>query len=338
MKKRYLIAGTVGLVSAAVAVKLLSRPRDVDWEKNRETVFNADYSRFVMVDGVRVHYQEAGSKTAPPLLLIHGFASSTLVWSEVLLKLADLGFHVIAPDLLGYGYSGKPRQNEYTIKGQARMIIGLLDQLGIERADFVGTSYGGAVAATCALDHPDRVKKLVMIGAVSNNDPTRYLLVRFFRSPVIGELIAPLLIGSRVLLRRRMKRVYDRHSLVLDERRVESRHRPLRAAATQRAMIRTARHWDAERIGREAHLIKQPTLLVWGEIDRDVPVANGERLNREIPGSRLVIFRDCGHLPQEEFPREFTEVVAQFLSPLECGGLSPLECGGLSPLECGGKA
>lgn len=313
MKKRYLIAGTAGLVTAAVATKLLTRPQDVDWDQNRDSVFNADYSRFATVDGVRVHYQEAGSKEARPLLLIHGFASSTLVWSEVLLKLADQGFHVIAPDLLGYGYSGKPRQSEYTIKGQARMIVSLLDKLGIKRADFVGSSYGGAVAATCALDYPDRVRKLVMIGAVSNNDPTRFWLVRLFRSPIFGEVIAPLLIGSRRLLRRRMKRVYDRHSCVLDERRVESRHRPLRAAATQRAMIRTARHWDAERIGRDAHLIKQPTLLVWGELDRDVPLPNGERLNRQIHGSRLVVFQDCGHLPQEEFPQEFTDVVCRFL-------------------------
>ena len=221
---------------------------------------------------------------------------------------------MIAPDMLGYGYSGKPRKSEYTIKGQARMIVGLLDQLGIQRASLVGSSYGGAVAATCALDYPERVAKLVLIGAVSNNEPTRYLLLRLFRSPVIGDIISPLLIGSRSLLRRRMKRVYDRHSWVLDERRVDARHRPLRAAATQRAIIRTARHWDAERIGRDAHLIKQPTLLVWGEIDRDVPVANGEKLNREIAGSRLVVFRNCGHLPQEEFPIGFTEVVSRFLS------------------------
>jgi pimeloyl-ACP methyl ester carboxylesterase len=312
MKKRYVIAGTAGLVTAAVAAKLLTRPRDVDWNQNRESVFNADYSRFAMVDGVRVHFQEAGNRHDPPLVLIHGFASSTLVWSEVLLKLAAEGFHVIAPDLLGYGYSGKPRQSEYTIAGQARMIIGLMNQLGIERADIVGSSYGGAVAATCALDYATRVGRLVMIGAVTNNEPTKYLLLRLFRSPVFGDLIAPLLIGSRTLLRRRMKRMYDRHSLVLDERRVDSRHRPLRAAATQRAMIRTARHWDAERIGREAHLIIQPTLIIWGDTDRDVPLVNGEKLNREIYGSRLVVFRNCGHLPQEEFPLGFTEVVADF--------------------------
>ena len=122
------------------------------------------------------------------------------------------------------------------------------------------------------------------------------------------------LVGSRTLLRRRMKRVYDRHSLVLDERRVEARHQPLRAANTQRAMIRTIRRWDAARIERDAHLITQPTLLVWGENDRDVPLPNGERLNQLMEGSRLVVFRNCGHLPHEEYPKEFVKVVSEFLN------------------------
>jgi pimeloyl-ACP methyl ester carboxylesterase len=312
MKKRYLIAGASGVVTAAVATKLLTRPRDVDWQKNRSAIFNSEYSDFADVDGVRVHYQEAGEKTAPAVVLIHGFASSTLVWSEVLLQLASEGFRVIVPDLLGFGYTDKPRNGDYTIEGQARMLVGLLDKLGIEKANLVGSSYGGAVAATCALDYPERVAKLVMVGAVTNNEPTKYLLLRLFGSPIIGSIVSPLLIGSRSLLRLRMKRVYDRHSWVLDERRVEARHLPLRAANTHRAIIRTVRKWDADRIGREAHLIKQPTLLIWGETDSEVPLADGKRLQKQIANSRLIVFRNCGHLPQEEFPLGFTEVIADF--------------------------
>ena len=313
MKKRYWIAGASGLVTAAVATKLLARPRDVDWKKNRQLIFHADHSRFAEVDGVRVHFQEAGNATNPVVVLIHGFSSSTLVWSKVFPRLADAGFRVIALDLLGYGYSGKPRYGEYTIESQARMIVGLLETLGIEGANIVGSSYGGAVAATCALDYPNRVMKLVLVGAVANNDPTKYLLLRLFGLPVVGEVVSPLLIGSRTLLRRRMKRVYERHALMLDERRVEARHQPLRAASTQRAIIRTVRRWDAARIERDAHLIKQATLLVWGDNDRDVPLRNGEHLNREIYGSRLIVFRNCGHLPHEEYPIGFTEAVSDFL-------------------------
>src|SRR5687767_9708706 len=129
MKKRYWIAGAAAL---AVAGKLLTRPRDADWSRNRHVVFHSEHSQFVEVDGIRVHFQEAGHPSAPPLILIHGFASSTLVWSKVFLRLADTGFRVIAIDMLGFGYSGKPRKGEYTIRGQARMLIGLLDHLGID--------------------------------------------------------------------------------------------------------------------------------------------------------------------------------------------------------------
>ncbi|HEX6718969.1 MAG TPA: alpha/beta hydrolase [Pyrinomonadaceae bacterium] len=309
MKKRYWIAGAA---TAVVAGKLLLRPRDADWDKCRDVVFHSEHSRFIEVDGIRVHYQEAGAREAPALVLIHGFASSTLVWSKVFLKFADAGFRVIAFDMLGYGYSAKPRNGEYTIGSQAKLLMRLLDALSIPRAIFVGSSYGGAVAATCALDYPDRVEKLVLVGAVNNNRPLAFTLMRVFGSPLFGDVLSPLLIGSRRLLRWRMKRVYDRHSWVLDERRVDARHLPLRAARTHRAIIRTVRGWHAERISRDAYLIKQPTLLLWGENDLEIPLADGERLHADIPSSRLIVFLNCGHLPHEEYPEAFTNVVIDF--------------------------
>jgi pimeloyl-ACP methyl ester carboxylesterase len=313
MKKRYWIGGLSALAATSIAAKLLLRPRDVEWEANRTNVFHAEHSRFADIDGVRVHFQEVGPTDGPVVFLIHGFASSNLVWSKVLLELADQGFRVIAPDLLGYGYSAKPRDLEYTIGRQAKMVVGLMNELEIDRANIVGSSYGGAVAATIALDYPSLVDKLVLVGAVTNNRPTRYLLMRLFGSPVIGDILSPLVVGSRRLLRMRMKRVYDRHSWPMDERRVQARHLPLATRGTHRAIIRTVRRWDAERISRDAHLITQPTFILWGDRDREVPLADGQRLNEEIPNSNLKIFEACGHLPHEEYPEEFVEVVTGFL-------------------------
>ena len=88
MKKRYWIAGAFGLAGAAVAVKMLRRPHDVDWDEHAHELHHAEHSRFAFVDGVRVHYQEAGLRDAPPVLLIHGFTASNFVWSEVLLPIA----------------------------------------------------------------------------------------------------------------------------------------------------------------------------------------------------------------------------------------------------------
>jgi pimeloyl-ACP methyl ester carboxylesterase len=313
LKKRYWIGGILAsALGTFVAAKLLLRPGDVEWEKNREAVFHADYSSFTEVDGVRVHYQEVGDPNAPPMILIHGFAASNLVWSKVFLELAGAGFRVIAPDLPGYGYSGKPRHLDYTIASQSKMVLSFVRRLGIDRAILVGSSYGAAIAATIALDDPTLVEKLVLVGAVTNNKPTRYLLMRLFSSPIIGDILSPLVVGSRRLLRLRMRRVYDRHSWVLDERRVEARHLPLATRGAHRAIIRTVRRWDAERVSRDAHLITQPTLLLWGDTDREVPLRDGEHLHQEIPNSRLVVFRESGHLPQEEYPQTFTKVVSEF--------------------------
>ncbi|HEV2761569.1 MAG TPA: hypothetical protein VGV38_01145, partial [Pyrinomonadaceae bacterium] len=84
MKKRYLIAGAYGLAGAALAAKLLRRPRDVSWEEHADALPHSRLSRFVELDGVRVHYQEAGETAAPTVVLIHGFCASTFVWSDVL--------------------------------------------------------------------------------------------------------------------------------------------------------------------------------------------------------------------------------------------------------------
>jgi pimeloyl-ACP methyl ester carboxylesterase len=246
------------------------------------------------------------------MILIHGFAASNLVWSKVFLEFATAGFRVIAPDLFGYGYSSKPRNLDYTIARQAEMVISLMQRLGIDRAVLVGSSYGAAIAVTIALDHPGLVEKLVLVGAVNNNKPTRYLLMRLFGSPIIGDVLSPLVVGSRRLLRLRMKRVYDRHAWELDERRVDARHLPLRTRGAHRAIVRTVRRWDAERVSREAHLLTQPTLLLWGDSDREVPLGDGEHLHEEIPHSRLVVFPDCGHLPHEEYPETFAKLVVEF--------------------------
>ncbi len=313
MKKRYIIAGASGVAGAALAAKLLTRPRDIKWVDHKEHLHHAERSRFAEVDGVRVHYQEAGFASRPPIILIHGFTASTLVWSEVLLPIAEAGFRVIAPDLMGFGFSEKPREGEYTIEGHARAIIGLMDELGIESATLVGSSYGGAIAATCALDYASRVERLVLVSAVSNDDIKRRPLLRFAASPVVGPLISPLLLDLRWMVKRHLQRNSVNGMGLYDAKRIAAHHLPLRTANTQRAALQMLRRWSAERIGRDAHLIKQPALLIWGEQDAEIPLRDGEHLHQKMPGARLIVFRRCGHLPQEEYPREFAGLVTDFV-------------------------
>lgn len=312
MKKRYLLAGVSGVIAGAVAAKIATRPKDVSWPDSLSHLYHAEYSWFTRINGVRVHYQEAGDETAPPVVLIHGLISSTLVWSEVFLPLARAGFHVIAIDLPGYGYSDKPTDGTYTIDSQARAVLGLMDRLGIRKAMVVGASYGAAIAATIALDYADRVERLVLVGAVSNDEPKKKLLLRIVRTPLIGDLTTPFFLGSRWVLRQRMKEMYQRLQKPLNQKMLNARHHLLETANMQRAMIRTVRRWRANRIQREAARIRQPTLLAWGDDDHHIPVSTGFKLRDTIPNSRLVVFRNCGHLPPAEYPAEFVQVVAEF--------------------------
>jgi pimeloyl-ACP methyl ester carboxylesterase len=312
MKKRYLLAGVSGVIAGAVAAKLLTRPRDVSWPDSIDLIYHPEYSWFTTIGGVRIHYQEAGDEDAPPIILIHGFISSNLVWNDVILPLARKGFRVIAPDLPGYGYSDKPADGRYTIDSQAYAVSGLMDRLGIEKATIVGASYGGAVAATMALDYPERVANLVLVGAVTNDQPRKKLLLRLAGVPVLGDIATPLFLGSRWILRKRTEEVYRRLGYPVDERKLAARHHLLETANTHRAMIRTVRRWKADRISREASFIRQPTLLVWGEEDTHIPVSDAFRLRDAIPNARLIVFRRCGHLPPTESPEQFIEVVADF--------------------------
>ena len=312
MKKRYLLAGLTGVVAGAVATKLLTRPRDVSWRDSLEFIYNPEYSWFTRVNGVRIHYQEAGDEQAPPMILIHGFISSNLIWSHVLQPLAKRGFRVIAPDLPGYGYSDKPSDADYTIAEQAHAVIGLMDRLQIKRAIVVGASYGGAIAATMALDYPERVAKLVLVGAVTNDEAKKKLLLRILQIPIVGDIGTPLFLGSRWVLRKRMANMYHRMGKPINERMVAARHHLLAAANTHRAMIRTARRWSANRIQREASLIRPSTMLMWGDQDDHIPLHEAFHLRDTIPNAKLIVFRNCGHLPPAEYPEKFVEALADF--------------------------
>jgi pimeloyl-ACP methyl ester carboxylesterase len=310
MKKRHLAIGIGGAIGAAVAWKMLTRASEALWTNE---IHHAENSHFVEVDGATIHFQEFGEKTNPTLLLIHGYTASTYVWRTVAPMLAAEDFHVVAVDLLGFGYSDKPTQFDYTIASQARMVERFMNRLGIGKAIVVGSSYGGAIASTLALDYAERIEKLVLVGAVCNDEVLDNPLLKLAAIPVLGEVLAPFMIDSKLLSKVRMKETFaaSSHHLI-DAERVASVMRPLKAKDAHHSVLASARAWDANRIQQDAYLINQPTLLIWGEDDKVVPIHNGQCLYDSILNSRLVVLKDCGHLPQEEKPEKFVELIAKF--------------------------
>jgi len=315
MKKRNIAIALGGAGTLALAVTIARRAKTVEWDDVSSLVPHSDKSDFVNVDGARVHYQEFGDAADPTLLLVHGYTASVYVWKTVAPMLAERGFHVVAVDLLGFGYSEKPVSFDYTIPSQARMVLRLMARIRIAKATLVGSSYGGAVAATIALDEPARVEKLVLVGAVINDEATSHPLLRLAKFRGVGEVLTPLLARSPRFFRMRMRATLAKsnHHLITRERLAAVR-RPLNAADGHRSVLATSRAWDAQRIERDAHLISQPTLILWGDSDQVIKIHNGYKLHQEIEGSRFVIFKDCGHVPQEEKSEPFVQLVSTFLS------------------------
>ena len=305
--------GLVGVAGAAVAVKMLTRPGTVEWDEVADRVEHSENSHFVHVDGANVHYQEFGSPGDPTLLLIHGYTASTFAWHTVAPMFADEGFHVVAVDMLGFGYSEKPRWFDYSIESQARIVVRFMDRLGIGRATVVGSSYGGAVAATLALDYAERVEKLVLVGAVCNDNVLRHPILRLASIPAVGESLIPFFADAKVYHRRRMRKTLSpaNYDLISDER-VRNVRRPLAAADAHHALLATSRNWRAKRVAYDAPLITQPTLIIWGEDDQICPIEDGHLLHDRILHSRMVVLRDCGHVPMEEKSQLFTELVTEF--------------------------
>jgi pimeloyl-ACP methyl ester carboxylesterase len=313
MKARNLALAIGGGLGAAIAVKMLTRAKTVEWDRVAKHVPHSDHSDFVNVDGVRIHFQEFGDPAKPSIVLIHGYTASLYVWHKVAPLLADEGFHVIALDLVGFGYTSKPRWFEYTIGAQARIVSRFMQRLGIGRATVAGSSYGGAVAMTLALDYREFVEKLVLIDAVCNDEILQHPILRMVSVPGLGEALTPFIADSRIMLRKRMRTTLSRsnHDLITDER-VANVLRPLMAADAHHSLLATSRNWRAKRLEMDAHLIDQPTLIIWGEDDTVVGIHNGYSLHDKILHSRFVVLRNCGHVPAEEKSNIVTDLVAEF--------------------------
>jgi pimeloyl-ACP methyl ester carboxylesterase len=303
-----LFLGLVVIIVVAVTIFWFSRPADISFEQYRASFPNSTYSHFAEVDGVRIHYQDKGSGT--PLILIHGYTSSNYSWKEVFEPLSKT-FRVIAPDLKGFGFSGKP-DGDYTRRAQAILIIHLLDQLGIDKAWLAGSSMGGEVALNVAITNPQRVAGLVLIDSAgvpvtgSGSLAPRYLLV-----PVLGRLLIAFALRSDNLVREGLNKSFYDDRNVTDER-VAAYYLPLKTRGGQLAALRARTQAGQFPVEPELPKLSVPTLILWGREDELNPLEVGRKLNSLIRNSTLVIIDNCGHLPQEEMPQRVIEELTRF--------------------------
>jgi pimeloyl-ACP methyl ester carboxylesterase len=297
------------IVVGAIAFTIFwySRPADLSFEEVKAAVPHSAYSRFADIDGVRIHYQEKGA--GPALVLIHGYGSLAYTWKDVFDPLSQK-FRVIAMDLKGFGFSDKP-EGDYTRRAQAELVIRLLDYLEIDQAVLCGNSMGGQIALTAARYHPQRVSRLILVDSAGLNAGGTSAAPSFAYWPVIGPALAAVALTSDSMLRAWIKTAYYDPAKLTDES-VAAYYRPLATRRGQRAAYLARLQGGRYPIEPEISRIQQPTLIIWGAEDQQIPLEAGRRLNAMIRGSRLVVFEHCGHVPQEEMPERFVQDVLAF--------------------------
>jgi len=257
--------------------------------------------RMTYVNGYAIRYLEYGSSNSKVLILMHGMGASADRWSRVVPTLSKY-FRVIAPDIIGFGYSDKPTV-EYTMDFFLDFFSGFLDSLKIPKASVIGSSFGGHVATEFAIRHNRKVDRLVLAAPAG--------MMRTSTPVLDGYIMAALYPTYQNALKAFQDMAYD-PDVVTEDTVVDFVNRMRLPNAKYAFMSTLLGMRYAPKLQGKIGMIISPTLLVWGDSDRMIPVQYAKEYS-EIPDSKLVVIKNCGHTPYVEKPMTFNKLVLKFL-------------------------
>jgi pimeloyl-ACP methyl ester carboxylesterase len=269
-------------------------------------------SIFVNVTGMKVHMRDEGPRDdTSPIVLLHGTGSSLHAWQGWAEALREER-RVIRFDLPGFGLTGPSPDGNYTIDNDVRLVIAVLDKLGITRCVLGGNSLGGSIAWRTALAFSTRVEKLILVdsGGYPAHSISMPIGFRLLQMPGVTWLLQNTL--PRSLVKQGLRNVFGDPNRVTEElvdRSVELTQRE----GNRRALVERFKQRRTGAFADRISELKLPTLIIWGGRDRLIPPDYAERFHRDISGSTLVIFDDLGHAPEEEDPARTVVAVKQFL-------------------------
>ncbi|MHB0806613.1 alpha/beta fold hydrolase [Stutzerimonas nitrititolerans] len=274
------------------------------------SVENPEIGLRIDAGGIDTNYHDAGQGSATPLLLLHGSGPGVTAWANWRLNIPLLaeGRRVVAPDMVGFGYTERPEGIRYNLDTWVKHAIDFLDALGIEQADVVGNSYGGALALAMAIRHPQRVRRLVLMGAAG---------VDFELTQGLDDVwgYAPSVEGMRHL----MDSFAYNKALISDEL-AELRYRASIRPGYQEAFAQMfpapRQRWVDALASAEADIraLDKETLIIHGREDRIVPPVTSQTLFELIERAQLHMFGRCGHWTQIEHAARFNKLVTDFLN------------------------
>jgi 2-hydroxymuconate-semialdehyde hydrolase len=272
------------------------------------TISSPEIGQSIDAGGIDVNYHDHGSGF--PVLLIHGSGPGVSAYANWRLVMPELSKQrrVIAPDMVGFGFTERPAGYQYTMTNWVKQAIDLLDALGLEQVDLVGNSFGGALSLALTIHHPERVRRLVLMGAAGVSFPITPALDAVWGYEPSFE---------------NMRRIMD--VFAYDRGLVNDDLARLRYQASAREGVQESyaqmfpaprQRWVEALASPEEDIAKidKETLIVHGRDDQVIPLENSLRMSQLISRSQLHVFGRCGHWTQIEHAARFAQLVSNFLA------------------------
>jgi pimeloyl-ACP methyl ester carboxylesterase len=269
-------------------------------------------SQFLAMDGMQVHLRDEGPRDdSVPIVLLHGTSSSLHTWNGWADSLKGTR-RVIRFDLPGFGLTGPAPNGDYRMETYVRFVTHLLDTLGTHRVVLAGNSLGGWIAWRVAVARPGLVQRLILVDAAgypfeSQSVPIGFRLARI---PVLNKLVQRIL--PRSVVEGSVRNVFGDPAKVTPAL-VDRYYDLARREGNRAALVARFAQAHSDPDTTAIRTIRQPTVIMWGERDRLIPPDNAVRFARDIPGSRVLMFANLGHVPHEEDPVVTLAAVRRFL-------------------------
>lgn len=269
--------------------------------------------KFISLDGHKTHYLEKGGNINDTVILLHGFFYDTFMWAENIDALAE-NHRIYAPDLWGSGFSTRELM-DYDYALYEKQLLLFMDALGIEKASLVGQSMGGGIAIKFAVDHPERVNKLILIDAAGmpNTLPLSGKMIKKF--PAMGRFMY----GMNVDMMRKQGLadffVYDKK--LLTQEYFDNVTRFHKVIGTTEVMLSIMQrdffytlHGEIQQLAK----LDKEILIVWGRHDNGNPLRLGQAMHEILRGSKLEVIESARHVPNSEQPQLFNSLATEFLA------------------------